>query len=182
MDHQLPLTTAEQMISQLKNPEFTAEDDQKIIDLFNTGHSMGFISNQFKNRSRSAIAGRITRLRNKLNESGLKPVRGRTPKIRVKAVNTPSKPRLIASLPPTEIQPSVTTKDELPPPQKRMRLRMVDTDTTEVTLQELELHHCKWPKGDPRHSDFRFCGAPRISESERTPYCKEHTLLAGRQY
>lgn len=69
-----------------------------------------------------------------------------------------------------------------PPPESRIRLRMIDEKTTEVTLQELEKHHCRWPKGDPRHSDFRFCGAPRIGDSERTPYCKEHMVLSGKHY
>src|SRR5229473_7358737 len=165
MDQQLPLTTNKQMVS-----PFTFEDDQKIIELFKEGHSMGDIGNQLK-RSRSAIAGRISRLRKKLNGDVLKPRRGEPPKGRVKVVDTPSKPRLL-----------IPNKELLSIPKKRVRLRMIDDKTTEVTLQELELHHCRWPKGDPRHSDFRFCGAPRISESERTPYCKEHTLRAGKQY
>ena len=133
MDQQLPLTSPEQMVS-----PFTPEDDRLITKLFAEGHTMKAIGEQLK-RSRGSIAGRIRRLRAKLNP-------------------------------------------ETPPPEPRIRLRMIDEKSTEVTLQELKLHHCRWPKGDPRHSDFRFCGAKRISESERTPYCREHTLIAGRQY
>ncbi len=177
MDQQLPLTTGKQMVS-----PFTSEDDQAIIELFKEGHSMGAIGNQLK-RSRSAIAGRIHRLRtvlkDKLGEDDLKPRRGEPPKGRVKIVETPSKPRL--SLHQQEL---TTLDDDASPftPKPRVRLRMIDENTTEVTHNELEWHHCRWPKGDPRHSDFRFCGAPRISGSARTPYCQKHALMAGQQY
>lgn len=156
---------------------FTSEDDQKIIELFKEGYSMGAIGNQIK-RSRSSVAGRISRLRIKLKEEVLLPRRGEPPKGRVKVVETPSKPR--SSLDRQEL----TTLDEGASPLRkpRIRLRMIDRETAEVTLQELEWHHCRWPKGDPRHSDFRFCGAPRVSGHERTPYCKEHTTMAGKQY
>lgn len=142
---------------------------------------MGAIGNQLK-RSRSAIAGRIHRLRtvmkDTLGEDDLKPRRGEPPKGRVKTVETPSKPR-----PSLDRQELTTLEVEASPLRKpRVRLRMIDKATAEVTLQELEWHHCRWPKGDPRHSDFRFCGAPRLSAHERTPYCKEHTVMAGKQY
>ncbi len=177
MAQQLPLTIGKQMIS-----PFTSEDDQQIIELFKEGHSMGAIGNQLK-RSRSAIAGRIHRLRtvlkDKLSEDDLKPRRGEPPKGRVKVVETPSKPRL------SPRHQELTTLDEDTSPlvpKMRVRLRMIDKNTSEVTHNELKWYHCRWPKGDPCHSDFRFCGAPRISGSVRTPYCKEHTLLAGKQY
>src|SRR5882724_4796523 len=87
MDQQSPLTINKQMIS-----PFTSEDDQKIVELFKEGHSMGDIANQLK-RSRNSIAGRISRLRKVLSEDNLKPRRGEPPKGRVKTVETPSKSR-----------------------------------------------------------------------------------------
>jgi hypothetical protein len=33
---------------------------------------------------------------------------------------------------------------------------------------------CRWPCGDPEHSDFRFCGRPVA----KPPYCKRHDTLA----
>ena len=159
---------------------------------------MGAIGNQIK-RSRSAVAGRIHRLRtvmkDKLGENDLKPRRGEPPQGRVKAIEIASKPRLSSHQSQDVDGPLVDGKrnyqvgemptlDESPllAPKMRVRLRMIDKDTTEVTHNELEWHHCRWPKGDPRHSDFRFCGARRISASVRTPYCKEHSMMAGRQY
>ena len=33
---------------------------------------------------------------------------------------------------------------------------------------------CRWPIGDPRHPDFRFCGRPTTAP----PYCNEHRIAA----
>lgn len=66
-----------------------------------------------------------------------------------------------------------------PPKAKRIRLRVIESKTA-VTFAELENHMCRWPLGDPKQSDFRFCGCNRLSD--RTPYCSEHSTLAGRRY
>ena len=35
--------------------------------------------------------------------------------------------------------------------------------------------HCRWPVGDPRSPDFRFCGCPAY---ESLPYCINHARVA----
>jgi GcrA cell cycle regulator len=35
--------------------------------------------------------------------------------------------------------------------------------------------HCRWPVGDPRSADFRFCGC---SAQEGLPYCVDHARIA----
>lgn len=60
----------------------------------------------------------------------------------------------------------------------RVRLRLIESHM-EVTLQELTSNTCRWPLGDPRRSDFRFCGCPVRKGS---PYCSEHSVVAGRKY
>lgn len=44
-----------------------------------------------------------------------------------------------------------------------------------VTLMQLKARHCRWPLGDPRKPEFRFCGDARIAAS---PYCEHHRKLA----
>lgn len=44
-----------------------------------------------------------------------------------------------------------------------------------VTLMELTPHTCRWPVGDPRHDNFRFCGD--YAEPGRV-YCCQHYALA----
>jgi len=46
--------------------------------------------------------------------------------------------------------------------------------TTAEKVIALALGACRWPGGDPRHSDFYFCGDPVAEKS----YCKHHHALA----
>ena len=36
-------------------------------------------------------------------------------------------------------------------------------------------HHCRWPIGDPRSPDFRFCGCDSL---DGFPYCADHARVA----
>lgn len=46
-----------------------------------------------------------------------------------------------------------------------------------VTVCHARPYHCRWPLGDPKSPDFRFCGARRL---EPLPYCPSHALIAYR--
>lgn len=54
--------------------------------------------------------------------------------------------------------------------QKRIRLRLIECQTV-VTMAELQPHHCRFPLGDPRQSDFRYCGHYKV---DGRPYCQPH--------
>jgi GcrA cell cycle regulator len=43
------------------------------------------------------------------------------------------------------------------------------------TLDQLEDHHCRWPMGDPRKSDFHFCAKEKVPG---LPYCGHHARRA----
>lgn len=43
------------------------------------------------------------------------------------------------------------------------------------TLTDLSAATCRWPIGDPKHEDFRFCGKPVAAGK---PYCGEHCAVA----
>ncbi len=44
-----------------------------------------------------------------------------------------------------------------------------------VNLLELTEDKCKWPIGDPLHSDFHFCGRKSLDDK---PYCEFHSKRA----
>lgn len=45
-----------------------------------------------------------------------------------------------------------------------------------VTFDQLdEAHHCKWPIGDPKTREFRFCGEAKVVG---LPYCKDCLAVA----
>ena len=44
-----------------------------------------------------------------------------------------------------------------------------------VTMTRAGERHCRWPIGDPRSANFRFCGC---IAHEGLPYCSEHARIA----
>ena len=44
-----------------------------------------------------------------------------------------------------------------------------------TTFMQLTERMCKWPFGDPKKSDFHFCGKPA---DVSVPYCREHIAIA----
>ncbi|MCL2474148.1 MAG: GcrA family cell cycle regulator [Alphaproteobacteria bacterium] len=48
-------------------------------------------------------------------------------------------------------------------------------NTEGVPMTKAGERHCRWPIGDPRSANFRFCGC--ISH-EGLPYCSEHARIA----
>jgi GcrA cell cycle regulator len=49
------------------------------------------------------------------------------------------------------------------------------TEVKVFTLTDLSSQTCRWPIGDPKHEDFRFCGKPVYAGK---PYCAEHCATA----
>jgi GcrA cell cycle regulator len=46
-----------------------------------------------------------------------------------------------------------------------------------VTVETLTSLTCRWPQGDPKASDFHFCG--RGKSRADLPYCDHHTAIAS---
>lgn len=64
-----------------------------------------------------------------------------------------------------------------PSPIKRQPNKPVEAkkETRVFTLTDLSAQTCRWPIGDPKHEDFRFCGKPVFPGK---PYCAEHCAVA----
>jgi GcrA cell cycle regulator len=69
---------------------------------------------------------------------------------------------------PASERPIVVEDAQAPVPQITARL------FGPVETHALERRHCRWPLGDPRDRDFRYCGGKRLSGF---PYCAEHVRL-----
>jgi hypothetical protein len=116
------------------------------------------------NVTRNVIAGWLYRARKK---AGLKPDSPLRQWKNRKPPERKPKDNVIAF-------PGKMTISRAPEKSKRVRYRMI-TDENMVTFEELTADKCKWPFGDPRQPDFRFCGCPR---TEGSPYCLSHTAIA----
>ena len=131
--------------------------------------------------TRNSILGKIHRLRQKL---GLGAVPSRT-----RDQHTPTRPTRSKKSKEQTAEPK-----SAPSPRKGKTMPHQDTPAptqAETTLTEaanvlartpwpdaimaLRAHHCRWPFGDPRRSNFRFCGAK--AEPNR-PYCAAHNRMA----
>lgn len=158
------------MADNLQSP-WTEEQKREMIERFNAKESMGTIAEHF-GTTRAAVAGIIHRLRKKNNtDISIRPI----DPVRVKPLVHRWGERVLKPKP--EPKPKMVTLMQLPvaTEHKRPRLRLVQDQ--EVCLLDLKNHHCRFPLGDPRHSDFRFCGQNRIDTG---PYCQEHADLAYR--
>lgn len=71
-----------------------------------------------------------------------------------------------------EVETSVVAPAPVPEPQAQSGRE------NEVAILGLSERKCRWPLGDPRDPDFRFCGAG-VTEGE--PYCIKHARLAYQQ-
>lgn len=142
-----------------------------IIKMFNDGYSMGVIGDKYS-CSRGCISGIINRERKR----GNKAVKGR----QVQFVGRgPDKTKIRTNFGKPIKGLAINSFISKPPVKvPRVRLKMIES-TTAVTFAELESHHCKYPLGNPRQSDFRFCGCTRLAGK---PYCEAHTIVAGKMY
>ena len=146
---------------EIKTGDWLEEDILTLVELYNKGYSYGKIA-EVVGRSRNAIAGQMTKVRGK-GTYGIGPMRVRpgsrkllpqTVKVKLQQKAPVRRPPVLGfKKPPTPI------------------LDVVIADSAPVTLINLKPHHCKYPIGDPRDEEFRYCGKTRKSNH---PYCAEH--------
>ena len=110
--------------------------------------------------SRNAVVGKVHRLGLKLEKSHAKYARARPRKQRRTKMTIEVKPKKVSL---KEIAPQLVA---LPEPKG-----------SEVTFDELERHHCRWPK-EGVGLELRYCGATALDPHS---YCLHHCLRAYQQ-
>lgn len=154
--------------------DWPPEDMDKLASMWNVDKATMTEIGNAVNRSRNSVAGQIRKMRARgvsLEERTGTPIKT-GPRVR------PSRTKVKEMVP---SKPGIPRKHfKLPTPEEkpaRVRLQIVESPIA-VTFAELKPHHCKFPMGDPRQSDFRFCGGHRL---ENKPYCTEHTVRTEQQ-
>lgn len=73
--------------------------------------------------------------------------------------------------------PPVQRPEAIARPLNRESLRPIDNikRTEGIAVTKAGERHCRWPIGDPRSPDFRFCGC---TSHEGLPYCVDHARVA----
>jgi GcrA cell cycle regulator len=138
--------------------------------LWQDGLSASQIAEQLGGITRNAVIGKAHRLGLTGRPSPIKnrpmgivrPKPPRRPRAEQPAAATPAPPRIAVAAP--------------PPKRIENFQRPAETeDGPGATILTLTDRTCKWPIGDPRDSDFHFCGR---ASAENLPYCAEHARRA----
>ncbi len=140
---------------------WTDERVSLLTKLWGEGHTAAEIAKQLGGVTRNAVIGKAHRLKlsNRVSpiQQNKKPANKNVERKVVKKVSAPAA-REKTHL--SEIQPIQ------PEPIKTGDL---------YSLMELKPRMCRWPCGDPKHSDFGFCGDNAMAG---LPYCEDHAKVA----
>lgn len=161
---------------------WTEQQIQMLKDMWGHGFSASDIANRLGGGlTRNAVIGKAHRL--KLS-AGLGATRSTPSPLRTAApatggiadIKSPRKRVMLRPLPvlPT---PSTTASSVAKPMQRDAFRSTVDTTKRSegIAVTKAGDRHCRWPVGDPRSPDFRFCGC---NVHEGLPYCIDHARVA----
>lgn len=127
--------------------------------------------------TRSAVLGKVHRLKLAKREERQAPIRPKQPKV------TTNSGKGLAFAIARARKEAVTTGVVVSPteailgrgPQGAERfvqpIKTIVDDDPVISLLQLTEHTCRWPLGDPREPDFGFCGQPPMAGKQ---YCERH--------
>ena len=144
---------------------WTSEMDARLKELYNQGHSCATIG-AMMGKTRNAIIGRVHRisLPRRAQSYRKKSISLAPKQPRVAAINSVNRPVRITS--------AIFESCEPLPPASAY-------DVARVSFDDLELHHCRFPVGEPAAAGTDkplFCGMPPAARG--IPYCEVHTRRA----
>jgi len=145
--------------ARLANPKnvirpWSALEDEIMARMAGQGKSGSEIGEAL-GRPRNSVIGRCTR-------QGIK-LRGR------KIANKGGRPRKAIAQPNPPAQPVAPIVSPQPRPSAQPEPPRM------ITLMQLTRSSCRFPFGDPKKPDFRYCG---LSQHGDSPYCEAHQALA----
>lgn len=173
--------------------------DRFLADYCQKGLTAQAIANKFLNCSRSAVIGRLHRLKLKLNNGEPRPGGpGRKPgAVSPDRVLKPAPARRVSKLvqqtqswrgannpPATDFKARAEQRAASPglpahlitgEPRRPVADLSIVPQSRNLKLVELTEQTCKWPIGDPQAEDFGFCGNQSASAG---PYCRYHARIA----
>lgn len=161
----------------MRTDSWTAERIELLRKLWAQGETAATIATRLGGLSRSAVLGKIFRLR--LDTAAAKPSqqRGKTakstkrPGSQAKAAGTASTAR-----------PLLTVADFLARRRHGARDQAMQNPpqalSSHKTLFELTNNTCRWPHGRPGSGTFFFCGAAGADLERGIPYCERHMRRA----
>lgn len=165
---------------------WTEQKIEMLKEMWGHGYSASEIAKQLGGLTRNAVIGKAHRL--KLS------VRGAAPRLEAKAQQRSAVSSSGSAVSAASSQGNVKVSDrkrvmlrplpnmplptELPSHQERSSVfhALDNIKRSEgISVTKAGDRQCRWPVGDPRSPDFRFCGCPAY---ESLPYCIDHARIA----
>lgn len=151
---------------------WTEQKIQMLKDMWGHGYSASEIAKRLGGFTRNAVIGKAHRLKLSSRPSPIKrddERAGGLPQGSVPIVRASKKRAMLRSLPPVALPSTVKpAKDSLAALDNLKR-------NEGIAVTKAGERHCRWPIGDPRSPDFRFCGCQAY---ESLPYCIDHARMA----
>ena len=157
---------------------WTEQQIQMLKDMWGHGFSASEIATRLgTGLTRNAVIGKAHRLKLSSRPSPIKREdeeegRGVPTSVSLSAMKSSRKRVMLRPLPVMPVPPVSTvktlTKDAFRPVEAIKR-------TEGIAVTKAGDRHCRWPVGDPRSPDFRFCGC---AVYESLPYCVDHARVA----
>lgn len=159
---------------------WTEQKIQMLKDMWGNGYSASEIANRLGDITRNAVIGKAHRMKLSAGPvaSGAKRVSGTVapPTGILKAKTTasmksPRKTSMLRSLPnvPAPTSTASYTREHYNPSDAFKK------KGEGIAVTKAGERHCRWPVGDPRSPEFRFCGC---NAHDGLPYCLDHARVA----
>lgn len=156
---------------------WTEQKIQMLKDMWGHGYSASEIAKHLGGLTRNAVIGKAHRLKLSSRPSPIKREDERTALTpasgnAIPVMKSTRKRVMLRPLPvlpvPNTVKPASqeTYRSSFDTPIKR---------TEGIAVTKAGDRHCRWPVGDPRSPDFRFCGCAAY---ESMPYCVDHARVA----
>lgn len=156
---------------------WTEQKIQMLKDMWGNGYSASEIAKRLGGMTRNAVIGKAHRLKlssrpspiRREEDGGLSVPAGSV----LPTMKSARKRVMLRPLPPVPM-PSTIGKGANA---TREAFRSLESPkrVEGIAVTKAGDRHCRWPVGDPRSPDFRFCGCPA---HEGLPYCVDHARVA----
>lgn len=147
---------------------------QMLRDMWGHGFSASEIAKKLGGLTRNAVIGKAHRLKLSGRPSPIRREDGeavaKVSPVRVKPVGKKVMLRPAPSMP----LPNLTQRSAVP-----VVKRATESSKSAVAPLKTTEHQCRWPMGDPRNADFKFCGCNAV---EGLPYCLDHAKVAYQNF
>jgi GcrA cell cycle regulator len=153
---------------------WTEQQIQVLKDMWGNGYSASEIAKRLGSTTRNAVIGKVHRLKLSGRPSPIRHEEGTNYDAATGSVmpvtKMTRKRTMLRPLPAVPVPSTIksTVRDVFRTIESAKRVEG-------IAVTKAGDRHCRWPVGDPRSPDFRFCGCPA---HEGLPYCVDHARVA----